>query len=104
MSQPMAALAVGNKIRTQRKELKAQLKSRKTTIQQVIQKPPPYLASAKIGEVLSWAPYIGANKVTTTIQLSGVPPTKQMQHLSPMEKKKLVVALSVASPMMKAAA
>ena len=104
MSQPMAALAVGNKIRTKRKNLKAKLKARAITIQQVIQKPPPYLSTAKVGEVLEWAPYIGENKAHTTLHLSRVPSTKQMAHLSPAEKLRLIEALGQASPSMKAAA
>ena len=61
--QRMDALARANEIRSQRAQLKRDLKAGRHSIQQLLMDPPPYLETAKVFDMLLAVPKYGRVKV-----------------------------------------
>jgi hypothetical protein len=93
LNQRMDALERANKIRTARAQLKRDLKAGKTSIHQLLLKPPSYLETAKVFDMLLAVPKYGrvkANKVLTQCRIS---PSKTIGGLSERQRTELVSML-----------
>jgi hypothetical protein len=91
--QRMDALQRANDIRTRRAQLKKDLKAGRTSIHDLLQKPPEYLETAKVFDMLVAVPKYGrvkANKVLTQCRIS---PSKTIGGLSERQRSELVSAL-----------
>ena len=92
-SQRHEALAQANWVRTQRAALKADLKRGAVSIKALIADPPPYLAAAKLTELLLALPGYGPVKVTRLLGRCRVSPTKTIGGLSARQREELIAAL-----------
>jgi hypothetical protein len=91
--QRMDAWQRANEIRTRRAQLKRDLKAGRTSIHELLQKPPEYLATAKVFDMLVAVPKYGrvkANKVLTQCRIS---PSKTIGGLSERQRSELVSSL-----------
>lgn len=87
------ALQRANEIRTRRAQLKRDLKGGRVSIHDLLLKPPEYLETAKVLDMLLAVPKIGrvkANKVLTTCRIS---PSKTIGGLSERQRAELVSLL-----------
>ena len=91
--QRMDALQRANEIRTRRAQLKRDLRGGRISIHDLLLKPPDYLETAKVLDMLLAVPKIGrvkANKVLTTCRIS---PSKTIGGLSERQRAELVSLL-----------
>ena len=90
LNQRMDALTRANEIRTQRAQLKRDLKAGRVSIAALLADPPPYLETAKVLDMLLAVPKVGrvkANKVLTQCRVS---PSKTIGGLSERQRAELV--------------
>ena len=87
------ALAQANQVRKTRAQLKKDLKGGRVSIIELIADPPPYLASAKVMELLRALPGFGPAKATRLMERCQVSPVKSVGGLSEGQRNKLVGAL-----------
>jgi hypothetical protein len=87
------ALALANEVRMQRAALKAQLKRGELSIVTLVKKPPQYLASARIKELLLACPGYGCVKVERLLGSCQVRPRKTIAGLNERQRRELVQAL-----------
>ena len=93
LNQRMDALQRANEIRTQRAQLKRDLKGGRISIHTLILSPPKYVETAKVLDLLMAVPKYGrvkANKVLGTCRIS---PSKTIGGLSARQRDELVAAL-----------
>ncbi len=93
LNQRMDALQRANEIRSQRAQLKRDLKGGRISIHTLILSPPKYLETAKVLDLLMAVPKYGrvkANKVLGTCRIS---PSKTIGGLSARQRDELVAAL-----------
>ena len=93
LNQRMDALARANAIRTQRAQLKRDLKGSRISIHQLLDSPPEYVQTAKVFEMLLAVPKYGrvkANKVLVAFRIS---PSKTICGLSERQRAELVLLL-----------
>lgn len=93
LNQRMDALKRANEIRTQRAQLKKDLKAGRVSIHVLLADPPEYILTAKVVELLLAVPKYGrvkANKVLTTCRIS---PSKTIGGLSERQRTELVSLL-----------
>lgn len=91
--QRMDALQRANLIRTQRAQLKRDLKAGRRSIHQLLSEPPEFVETAKVFDMLLAVPKYGrvkANKVLTQCRIS---PSKTIGGLSPRQRGELVALL-----------
>ena len=93
VGQRRAALAQANAVRTQRATVKADLKRGTVSIVALISKPPQYLASAKLADVLRALPGYGPAKVTRLLERCQVSPRKSFAGLTGRQREALLAAL-----------
>jgi hypothetical protein len=91
--QRMEALQRANHIRTQRAQVKRDLKARKTTIDRLLENPPEYLETAKVIELLLAVPKYGRVKANKILQQCRISPSKTVGGLSDRQRKELVELL-----------
>ncbi len=87
------ALQRANEIRSQRAQLKRDLKGGRTQIHQLLSDPPEYLGTAKVFDMLLAVPKYGrvkANKVLMTCRIS---PSKTIGGLSQRQRDELITLL-----------
>ena len=90
MDQRMKALRKANGIRSQRAQLKRDLKGGKAKIEQLLLDPPDYVLSAKAFDMILAVPKYGrvkANKILTQCRIS---PSKTIGGLSERQRAELV--------------
>ena len=87
------ALAQANQVRTKRAQLKTELKCGRVSIVELIADPPPYLASAKMMELLRALPGYGPIKATRLLERCQVSLTKTVGGLSERQRTELVRVL-----------
>jgi hypothetical protein len=87
------ALAQANQVRTQRALLKTDLKRGSVSITALIADPPPYLASAKVVELLRALPGYGPIKATRLLERCHVSPTKSVEGLTERQRAELIRTL-----------
>jgi hypothetical protein len=90
LTQRMDALKRANEIRTERAQLKRDLKAGRIGIQSLLLNPPEYLATAKVFDLLLAVPKYGrvkANRILTHCRIS---PSKTIGGLSERQRNELV--------------
>jgi predicted flap endonuclease-1-like 5' DNA nuclease len=91
--QRRAALAGANGVRTQRAQLKADLKRGEVSIAALIAEPPQYLASARVADLLRALRGYGPVKADRLLERCRVSPKKTIAGLSPRQREALIEAL-----------
>lgn len=91
--QRMEALQRANHIRTQRAQIKRDLKARRTSIDRLLENPPEYLETAKVIELLLAVPKYGRVKANKILQQCRISPSKTVGGLSERQRKELVELL-----------
>jgi len=89
----MDALERANKIRTARAQLKRDLKGGKVSIQQLLLKPPSYLETAKVFDMLLAVPKYGRVKANKVLVQCRISPSKTIGGLSERQRTELVSML-----------
>ena len=92
-NQRLAALARANEIRSQRAQLKRDLKSGRVSIQQLLANPPSYLETAKVSDMLLAVPKYGRVKVNKILHTCRISPSKTIGGLSERQRAELVSML-----------
>lgn len=91
--QRMDALARANQIRTQRAQLKRDLKSGRLSIHQLLTQPPEYVETAKVFDMLLAVPKYGRVKVNKILASCRISPSKTIGGLSERQRSELVSLL-----------
>ena len=89
----MDALARANQIRIQREQLKRDLKSGRLSIHALLLKPPEYVETAKVFDMLLAVPKYGRVKVNKVLQQCRISPSKTIGGLSQRQRTELVSML-----------
>jgi hypothetical protein len=93
-NQRLAALARANEIRSQRAQLKRDLKAGRISIQQLLGEPPTYLETAKVSDMLLAVPKYGRVKVNKILHNCRISPSKTIGGLSERQRAELVTLLN----------
>ena len=88
--QRMRALEKGNRHRSYRKVLKAEVKRGERSVLDVLAGPPPEVATMKVFELLLAVPKWGRVKVNKTLSRAQVSPSKTVGGLSERQRHELV--------------
>ncbi len=88
--QRMEALQRANQIRTQRAQLKRDLRAGKTSIDRLLVSPPEYLETAKVFDMLLATPKFGRVKANKILQQCRISPSKTVGGLSERQRTELV--------------
>src|SRR5438477_3318358 len=91
--QRMDALQRANDIRTRRAQLKRDLKAGKVSIHQLLSKPPEYLETAKVFDMLLAVPKYGRVKANKVLSQCRISPSKTIGGLSERQRTELVAML-----------
>ncbi|MGI8727382.1 MAG: integration host factor, actinobacterial type [Solirubrobacterales bacterium] len=91
--QRMRALEIANEIRTQRAQLKKDLKAGRQTIDQLLLNPPGWLGSAKVFDIILAVPKYGRVKVNRILNQCRISPSKTIGGLSERQRNELVTLL-----------
>jgi hypothetical protein len=91
--QRMRALELANEIRTQRAQLKRDLKAGKTSIDSLLLSPPEWLGSAKVFDIILAVPKYGRVKVNRVLNQCRISPSKTIGGLSERQRAELVALL-----------
>jgi hypothetical protein len=89
----MRALELANEIRTQRAQLKRDLKAGKTSIDSLLLAPPEWLGSAKVFDIILAVPKYGRVKVNRVLNQCRISPSKTIGGLSERQRAELVALL-----------
>ena len=90
LTQRMEALKRANDIRTQRAQLKRDLKAGRVQIQTLLLQPPEYLQTAKVADLLLAVPKYGRVKVNRMLTGCRISPSKTIGGLSPRQREELL--------------
>jgi hypothetical protein len=93
LNQRMDALARANQIRTKRAQLKRDLKSGRLSIHTLLLKPPEYVETAKVFDMLLAVPKYGRVKVNKILAHCRISPSKTIGGLSERQRSELVSLL-----------
>lgn len=93
LTQRRTALEHANEVRMKRAQLKRDLKSGEATITDVLARPPEWLLTARVPDVLRAVPKLGRVKVDKILRDAGVSPRKSVKGLSHIQRAKLVERL-----------
>jgi hypothetical protein len=93
LNQRMDALARANLIRTERAQLKRDLKSGRLSIHTLLLKPPEYVETAKVFDMLLAVPKYGRVKVNKILAHCRISPSKTIGGLSDRQRSELVSLL-----------
>jgi hypothetical protein len=88
--QRMEALARANEIRSRRAQLKRDLKAGRQPIHELLLKPPDYLETAKVFDLLLAVPKYGRVKVNKILTQCRISPSKTIGGLSQRQRAELV--------------
>src|SRR6187401_1818308 len=91
--QRMEALERANRIRTQRAQLKRDLKAGRASIHDLLLEPPEYLETAKVFDMLLAVPKYGRVKANKVLQQCRISPSKTIGGLSERQRSELVSLL-----------
>ncbi len=89
----MRALEMANEIRTRRAQLKRDLKAGKVNIDALLLKPPEWLGSAKVFDIILAVPKYGRVKVNRILNQCRISPSKTIGGLSERQRAELVALL-----------
>jgi hypothetical protein len=93
LNQRMDALARANRIRTERAQLKRDLKAGRLSIHTLLANPPEYVETAKVFDMLLAVPKYGRVKVNKILALCRISPSKTIGGLSERQRSELVSLL-----------
>jgi hypothetical protein len=93
LNQRMDALARANRIRTERAQLKRDLKAGRLSIHALLLNPPEYVETAKVFDMLLAVPKYGRVKVNKILALCRISPSKTIGGLSERQRSELVSLL-----------
>ena len=93
LHQRMDALARANQVRTQRAQLKRDLKAGRLSIHQLLLDPPEFVETAKVFDVLLAVPKYGRVKVNKILVNCRISPSKTIGGLSERQRSELVSML-----------
>ncbi|MGA2470802.1 MAG: integration host factor, actinobacterial type [Solirubrobacteraceae bacterium] len=93
INQRLEALARANEIRSQRARLKRDLKAGRHSIEQLLSKPPEYVETAKVSDILLAVPKYGRVKVNKILHHCRISPSKTIGGLSERQRSELVSML-----------
>jgi hypothetical protein len=93
LHQRMDALGKANVIRSQRAQLKRDLKAGRHSIQQLLLDPPEYVETAKVCDMLMAVPKYGRVKVNKILAQCRISPSKTIGGLSERQRSELVSML-----------
>jgi hypothetical protein len=93
LNQRMDALARANQIRVKRAQLKRDLKSGRLSIHTLLLKPPEYVETAKVFDMLLAVPKYGRVKVNKILAHCRISPSKTIGGLSERQRSELVSLL-----------
>ena len=93
INQRLDALARANEIRSQRAQLKRDLKAGRHSIQQLLLEPPEYVETAKVFDILLAVPKYGRVKVNKILHYCRISPSKTIGGLSQRQRSELVSML-----------
>ena len=91
--QRMDALQRANDIRTRRAQLKRDLKAGRATIHGLLLKPPEYVETAKVFDMLLAVPKFGRVKANKVLGQCRISPSKTIGGLSERQRTELVTQL-----------
>ncbi len=91
--QRMDALQRANEIRTQRAQLKRDLKGGRVSIHDLLLDPPEYVSTAKVIDILMAVPKYGRVKVNKVLVQCRISPSKTIGGLSQRQRTELVSML-----------
>jgi hypothetical protein len=91
--QRMDALQRANEVRTRRAQLKRDLKAGRTHIHDLLLRPPEYLETAKVFDMLLAVPKYGRVKVNKILVTCRISPSKTIGGLSERQRTELVSML-----------
>ncbi|HJZ60698.1 MAG TPA: integration host factor, actinobacterial type [Miltoncostaeaceae bacterium] len=94
LDQRMEALRRANEIRSQRAQLKKDLKTGKVHIREIIQSPPDYVMTAKVFDMLLAVPKYGKVKATRFINHCRISQGKTVGGLSERQRNELMELLN----------
>ena len=93
LTQRLDALERANKVRTRRAQLKRDLKSGRCSIHTLLVKPPDYIETAKVFDMLLAVPKYGRVKVNKVLTQCRISPSKTIGGLSQRQRDELVKLL-----------
>jgi hypothetical protein len=93
LNQRMDALQRANRIRTERAQLKRDLKAGRLSIHTLLLKPPEYVETAKVFDMLLAVPKYGRVKVNKILAHCRISPSKTIGGLSERQRSELVSLL-----------
>jgi hypothetical protein len=93
LNQRMDALARANRIRTERAQLKRDLKAGRLAIHKLLQNPPEYVETAKVFDMMLAVPKYGRVKVNKILAHCRIAPSKTIGGLSERQRSELVSLL-----------
>ena len=91
--QRMEALARANDIRSRRAQLKRDLKAGRQPIHELLLRPPEYLETAKVFDLLLAVPKYGRVKVGRILSQCKISPSKTVGGLSERQRTELVALM-----------
>ena len=89
----MDALQRANRIRTRRAQLKRDLKAGRASIHELLRKPPEWVETAKVFDMLLAVPKYGRVKANRILQQCRISPSKTIGGLSERQRTELVQQL-----------
>ena len=95
--QRMDALQRANQIRTQRAQLKRDLRAGTRSIDSLLLSPPEYLETAKVVELLLAVPKYGRVKANKVLQHCRISPSKTVGGLSERQRTEIIALLRTRS-------
>jgi hypothetical protein len=93
LNQRMDALARANRIRTERAQLKRDLKAGRLSIHALLLDPPEYIETAKVFDMMLAVPKYGRVKVNKILAHCRIAPSKTIGGLSERQRSELVSLL-----------
>ncbi len=93
LMQRMEALQRANDIRSRRAQLKRDLKAGRQPIHELLLKPPDYLQTAKVFDLLLAVPKYGRVKVNKILSQCRISPSKTLGGLSERQRGELVALM-----------
>jgi len=93
LTQRLDALNRANEVRTRRAQLKKDLKGGRASIHTLLLKPPPYVETAKVIDMLLAVPKYGRVKAGKVLQQCRISPSKTIGGLSERQRTELVSLL-----------
>lgn len=90
LDQRQQALSKANRIRSKRAQLKLDLKAGRTSIHDILLKPPSWVESMKVFDVLLACPHYGKVKVNKILEFCRVSPSKTIGGITQRQRLDIV--------------